>query len=38
MLTDEVRAEHDKRLKEYHQNPSVGYPWNAAKERIIRGE
>lgn len=33
-LTDEQRAELDRRLEEYHQNPDAGSPWEVVRERI----
>lgn len=34
-LSDEQRAELDRRLEAYHRNPSEGSPWSLVKERII---
>jgi len=33
-LTDELRAELDRRLDAYHQNSDEGSPWEMVKERI----
>lgn len=33
-LTDAQRAELDRRLEAYHQDPASGSPWNEVKERI----
>lgn len=34
VLTDEQRAEIDRRLDAYHQNPDEGSPWGMVRERI----
>jgi len=33
-LTDEQKAELDRRLDAYHQNPEEGSPWGMVRERI----
>lgn len=33
-LTEEQKAELDRRLDAYHQNPSEGSPWGMVRERI----
>lgn len=33
-LTDEQKAELDRRLVAYHQNPDEGSPWETVRERI----
>jgi putative addiction module component (TIGR02574 family) len=33
-LTDEQKAELDRRLDAYHQDPNVGSPWSIVQERI----
>jgi putative addiction module component (TIGR02574 family) len=33
-LTDEQKAEIDRRLDAYHQNPDEGSPWAVVRERI----
>ena len=33
-LTDEEKAELDRRLDAYHQNPGEGSPWGTVRERI----
>jgi len=33
-LTDEQKAELDRRLAAYHQNPDEGAPWGMVRERI----
>lgn len=33
-LTDDQRAEIDRRLNAYHQNPDEGSPWGMVRERI----
>ena len=33
-LTDEQKAELDRRLDAYHQNPAEGSPWGLVRERI----
>lgn len=34
-LTDEQKAEIDRRLDAYHQNPDEGSPWGVVRDRII---
>jgi putative addiction module component (TIGR02574 family) len=36
-LTEEQRAELDRRLNDYEKNPDVGSPWAEVKERILKG-
>ena len=33
-LTEEQKAELDRRLEAYHQNPDEGSPWEMVRERI----
>jgi putative addiction module component (TIGR02574 family) len=33
-LTDEQKAELDRRLDAYNQNPDEGFPWGMVRERI----
>jgi putative addiction module component (TIGR02574 family) len=33
-LTDELKAELERRLDAYHQNPDEGSPWGMVRERI----
>jgi len=33
-LSDEQKAELDRRLDAYHQNPDEGAPWEVVRERI----
>ena len=33
-LTEEQKAELDRRLDAYHQNPDAGAPWGVVRERI----
>ena len=33
-LTDDQKAELDRRLSAYHQNPDEGSPWGMVRERI----
>lgn len=33
-LTDEEKAEIDRRLDSYHNNPNPGSPWSLVRERI----
>lgn len=33
-LTDEQKAELDRRLDAYHKNPNAGSPWSIIQERI----
>lgn len=35
-LSDIQRAELDRRLDAYHENPDSGSPWNDVKERILK--
>ena len=34
LLTDEEKAELDRRVDAYHQNPANGSPWSLVRERI----
>ena len=36
-LTDEQKAELDRRLDAYHRNPDEGSPWGMVRERIGSG-
>lgn len=36
-LSDEQKAELDRRLDAYHQNPDEGSPWGMVRERIRSG-
>ena len=33
-LTDEQKAEHDRRLDAYHMDPNTGSPWSVVRERF----
>jgi putative addiction module component (TIGR02574 family) len=33
-ITEEQKAELDRRLEAYHRNPSEGSPWEVVRERI----
>ena len=33
-LTDDQKAELDRRLDAYHRNPSAGSPWSVVRERF----
>ena len=33
-LTDDEKAEIDRRLDAYHQDPGVGSPWSVVRDRI----
>ena len=33
-LTEKQKDELDRRLEQYHQNPSVGTPWEIVRKRI----
>lgn len=35
LLTEKQKKELDRRLAEYHNNPSVGSPWKDVKKRIL---
>jgi putative addiction module component (TIGR02574 family) len=35
-LTEEERAELDRRLLDYEKNPADGSPWSEVKERILK--
>lgn len=35
-LTDEQRAELDRRLDEYEKSPEAGSPWSDVRERILK--
>lgn len=34
LLSDEQKAELDRRLEAYHQNPDEGSPWETVRERF----
>ncbi len=34
-LTEEQRAELDRRIKAYHSDPTAGSPWSEVRERIL---
>ena len=34
-LSDEQKAELDRRLDAYHRNPDEGSPWGVVRERIV---
>jgi putative addiction module component (TIGR02574 family) len=34
LLTDEQKAELDRRLDAYHMNPNAGSPWSVVRERF----
>lgn len=36
-LTEELRAELDRRLAEFELNPESGSPWEDVRDRIVRG-
>ncbi len=36
-LSEEQKAELDRRLEAYNRNPSEGSPWSLVKERIRKG-
>jgi putative addiction module component (TIGR02574 family) len=33
-LSDEEKAEIERRLEAYHQNPNLGSPWSVVRDRI----
>lgn len=33
-LTEEMKAELEKRLEAYHRDPQIGSPWSVVRERI----
>jgi len=35
-LTDEQREELDRRIEEYHKDPTAGSPWEEVKESILK--
>ncbi|MFH0907998.1 MAG: addiction module protein [bacterium] len=37
-LSDEQKAELDRRLDAYHRNPDEGSPWGMVRERIVGRE
>ncbi len=37
-LTDDQRAELDRRLEDYHERPDDGTPWEVVKKRILGHE
>lgn len=34
-LSDEMKAELDRRIEELDRNPSAGEPWESVKERVL---
>ena len=36
-LSDELKAELDRRLAEFEANPDAGSPWEEVRERIVKG-
>ena len=36
-VSDELKAELDRRLKEFETNPEAGLPWEEVRERILEG-
>ncbi len=37
-LTEAQKKELDRRLEEYHKNPSAGSPWHLVRERVRTGK
>jgi len=35
-VSDELKAELDRRLAEFEANPEAGLPWEEVRERIVR--
>jgi putative addiction module component (TIGR02574 family) len=35
-LSEDQRADLDRRLEAYHKDPETGSPWNEVKERILK--
>jgi len=36
-VSDELKAELDRRLAEFEANPEAGIPWEEVRERIVQG-
>jgi putative addiction module component (TIGR02574 family) len=36
-VSDELKAELDRRLAEFEANPEAGSPWEEVRERIVQG-
>ncbi|HVS01091.1 MAG TPA: addiction module protein [Thermoanaerobaculia bacterium] len=36
-VSDELKAELDRRLAEFEANPEAGLPWEEVRERIVQG-
>ena len=36
-LSDDLKAELDRRLAEFEANPDAGSPWEEVRERIVKG-
>jgi len=36
-MSDELKAELDRRLAEFEANPESGIPWDEVRERIVQG-
>lgn len=36
-VSDELRAELDRRLAEFEADPESGLPWNEVRERVVQG-
>ncbi len=36
-VSDELRADLDRRLAEFEANPEAGLPWEEVRERIVQG-
>ena len=36
LLDDDMRAELDRRLEDFHGNPTDGSPWEEVKQRLLR--
>ncbi len=36
-VSDELKAELDRRHAEFEANPEAGAPWNEVREKIVRG-
>ena len=36
-VSEELKAELDRRLDEFEANPEGGYPWEEVRERILQG-
>ncbi|MGH8739185.1 MAG: addiction module protein [Burkholderiales bacterium] len=37
-MSDELKAELDRRLAEFEANPEAGSPWEEVRERIVQGK